>query len=68
MAKILDVHLQALKSRDAIELGSDKWRILIPQVLAPPLSGRTNCKRLSPRSLRKFSPRPFVKSPRNSLC
>jgi HxlR-like helix-turn-helix len=35
MAKILDVHLQALKSRDAIELRSDKWRILIPHVPAP---------------------------------
>lgn len=35
MAKTLDMHLRALQSRDAIELLSDKWRILILHVLAP---------------------------------
>lgn len=35
MAKILDMHLRALQSRDAIELLSDKWRIPILHVLSP---------------------------------
>ena len=34
MARILDIHLRALQSRDAIELLSDKWRIPILHVLA----------------------------------
>lgn len=35
MAKILDMHLRALQSRDGIELLSGTWRILILHVLAP---------------------------------
>jgi DNA-binding HxlR family transcriptional regulator len=35
MAKVLNMRLRALQSRDAIELLSDKWRIPILHVLSP---------------------------------
>ena len=35
MPKILEMHLRALQSRDAVELLSDKWRIPILHVLVP---------------------------------
>src|SRR5215469_5867984 len=35
MAKVLNMRLRALQSRDAIELLSDKWRIPILHILSP---------------------------------
>ena len=55
MAKVLDMHLRTLQSRDAIELLSDKWRILILHVLAPASLRSNQLQKAIPENLSESS-------------